>query len=68
MLRTVDFGAIKVVNRHYANVNARRECFRYDCNGDCNNFVTTSDGKVFAVVQLFNGDIVAYRAATKWEG
>lgn len=66
MLVTVDFGKIKIVNRNYADVNARRECFRYDCNGDYNNLVTTSVGQIFAVVQLFNGDIVAYRVK-EWE-
>lgn len=66
MLVTIDFGKIKIVNRHYADVNARRECFRYDCNGDYNNLVTTSVGQIFAVVQLFNGDIVAYRVK-EWE-
>lgn len=66
MLFTVDFGKIRIVNRHYADVNGRRECFRYDGSGDYNNLVTTSAGQVFAVVQLFNGDIVAYRAK-EWE-
>ena len=66
MLATIDFGKIRIVNRHYADVNARRECFRYDGNGDYNNFVTTSAGQVFAIVQLFNGAIVAYRV-TEWE-
>lgn len=66
MLFTVGFGKIKIVNRNYADVNARRECFRYDCNGDYNNLVTTSVGQIFAVVQLFNGDIVAYRVK-EWE-
>ena len=66
MLATIDFGKIRIVNRHYADVNARRECFRYDSSGDYNNLVISSSGQVFAVVQLFNGAIVAYRAK-EWE-